>query len=54
MALQAEVSPHHDRGNIPLSPIKPNYASNIRRVVLRGDEEKKNVTGKALLILGGH
>lgn len=54
MALQAEVSPHHDRGKIPLSPIKPNYASNIRRVVLRGDEEKKNVTGKALLILGGH
>lgn len=46
MALQAEVSPHHDRGKIPLSPIKPNYASNIRGVVLRGDEEKKTLQEK--------
>lgn len=46
MALQAEVSPHHDRGEIPLSPIKPNYATNIRGVVLRGDEEKKTLQEK--------
>lgn len=46
MALQAEVSPHHDRGKIPLSPIKPNYATNIRGVVLRGDEEKKTLQEK--------
>lgn len=52
MALQAEVSPHHDRGKIPLSPIKPNYATNIRGVVLRGDEEKKKRYRKSAIDTG--